>query len=98
MLNITKFKTIMLLVSTGLDSPVVIEEEKAAPADEEPAGALKFHVKPPSQVSVPMNGRLELFCDVSGAPPPAVYWLKNGQPIPEVRKKLCSGRSSRAVY
>ena len=40
-------------------------------------------MKPASQTIVPLNGRLELACDVSGAPPPAVYWLKNGQPIRE---------------
>ncbi|XP_057373306.1 neural/ectodermal development factor IMP-L2-like [Daphnia carinata] len=49
----------------------------------EPAGTLQFHVKPPSQMTVAMNDRLELLCDVSGSPPPAVYWLKNGMPIPE---------------
>ena len=56
---------------------------EAPSAIAEPAGSLKFHVKPASQTVVPLNGRLELACDVSGAPPPAVYWLKNGQPIRE---------------
>lgn len=59
----------------------VTTEIPSTPA--EPAGSLKFHVKPASQTIVPLNGRLELACDVSGAPPPAVYWLKNGQPIRE---------------
>jgi hypothetical protein len=44
-----------------------------------------MHQAPPTQVIVAQNDRLELHCDVSGSPPPAVYWLKNGQPIREVK-------------
>lgn len=46
-------------------------------------GKLKIHAKPPSQKEVAMYDRLELVCDVSGSPPPAIYWLKNGQPMRE---------------
>ena len=44
-----------------------------------------MHQAPPTQVIVAQNDRLELHCDVSGSPPPAVYWLKNGQTIREVK-------------
>lgn len=52
-------------------------------AVDEPVGSLKFHDKPTTQMMAPLYGRLELNCVVSGAPPPVVYWLKNGQPIRE---------------
>ena len=66
-----------------IDSGTTSEEENKALPAEEPAGSLKFHEKPPAQVVVQLYDRLELLCVVSGAPPPAVYWLKNGQPIRE---------------
>lgn len=45
-----------------------------------------------------MNDRLELTCDVSGSPPPAVYWLKNGQPIREVITDYQFKMSSDFIY
>lgn len=78
-------KFFSLIDSVADSSSVANEEEKtAAQPPAELAGSLKFHTRPPSQLTVAMHDRLELKCDVSGAPPPVVYWLKNGQPIAEV--------------
>jgi len=52
-----------------------------------PSGAintkLQMDLKPPSQKTVAMYDRLELNCTAGGSPPPAIYWLKNGQPMLE---------------
>lgn len=82
-------KFFSLIDSVADSSSVANEEEKtAAQPPAEPAGSLKFHTRPPSQLTVAMHDRLELKCDVSGAPPPVVYWLKNGQPIAEVIRRF----------
>lgn len=66
---------------------LLLHSDYATSSEEMPAKqeyVLQIHVAPPSEVAVQKYGRLELFCDVSGSPPPTIHWMKNGKPIREV--------------
>lgn len=66
----------------------------STPAARAASGRLRVHKAPPNQVTVARNERVQLSCDVSGNPPPVVYWFKNGQPIRQVRCLLRLRRQS----
>lgn len=38
----------------------------------------------PAEVSVVVNNVLELQCEASGIPAPALTWLKDGRPLPQI--------------